>query len=365
LGLALGCTLLASVAIPLTSRHTNPAPIELDLKSPIDGQVLTTHVSEGSYVRRGQLIARLDDTTIRTRIAELEQEIKSLEAGNKTPVVDSPILGSIGTMPRVVYTNDPLPAKEISKSVQTVVEQVNPERSAAEKNLAEFDAEVGPQQKALDAKQGALDESTAAVAAAKSAVETANGQKEKATQELARAQKLFDVGAIAKQKLDAAVAAESSADSELIARQKDLDDAQSRLDAAKASFDEASTKYAGLAAERQRLLVKVNQIPEKVSKTETRVVPDLVPRSLPKRRIVFATAPIGSTAPVSVKLVDSNSPGIEAQVQSRQELIRKLRDELDRLEIRAPVDGYVGEMFARPGRQTVTGQVLIHFLVQQ
>jgi len=364
LGLALGCTLLASVAIPLTARSTNPAPIELQIKSPIDGQVLTTHVATGTYVRRGAILARLDDTEIRTRIATLTEEIKALEAGDKMPVVESPILGSIGTMPRIVYTNDPLPAKEIPKTVSNVSEAANPEHVKAVKALAEFDAKVGPEQRALDANQGAFDEATSALAKAKADLDTAQAEKSKASQDLAKSQKLFDAGAIPKVKLTTAEAAESSADSEVVARQKDVDDAQVRYDSAKSSLNEASKKYAGLADSRRVLVAKVDATPEKLTKTETLVIPNQAPRALPKRRIVFATAPIGSTAPVSVKLVDSNSPDVDSQIRAKQELIRRLRDELDQLAIKAPVDGYVGEMFARPGRKSLAGQVLVKFLVQ-
>ena len=75
------------------------APLqESTLSSPQSGTLLDVYVNEGTRVSRGQLLAKLDDSTLRAQLAANQAQVSQAEAGVRSSTLQNPITqNQVGT----------------------------------------------------------------------------------------------------------------------------------------------------------------------------------------------------------------------------------------------------------------------------
>jgi hypothetical protein len=353
-------TLIAALAIPRASQiQQSPRPAPVDVSSKWTAEVKRSEVQVGNYVAVGDPLMVLTDSALEAEIAKLESEFKLAMLGTKEAVAEPGMLGMIGSMPRVTWT---LPRGEIA-SPQTSTPQVAPQTATNQASplQKDLDAAIARESKAsddIDAKEVELQEVVASVTQAETELSDIQTSDEASTKETAKLQRLYDMGAIPKRRLDAAISVSDQTT-------KDLVDAKARLEAAKTHQADLEKELADLRAMMAKLKSQLDELRSKLNADKAKIspAPTAPPKSeaptqpKPVRRLVYGTS-TESNAPVQVKLLDAEEPGEEQKIDTLHKKLLELKAKREELKIKATQAGRV-TWIATPGTKLIPGAKIV------
>lgn len=337
--LALSATLILAFALPRNDAAFDPPATEFEVESQWDAEVKRVEAQVGDRVEPGDPLLVLIDPKLEEEILRLEDELKLAMLRTKEAVVEEGMTGLIGNLPQVIWTT-PEPVKLKSAPIDTsdadaAVKQIS-------KELAE--ADVQAKELAVDAQaaDANLDEAKLAATLAETDARNAEQGIDPAQKERDKLQRLYDMGAIPKKRLDAAVVALELVSADAAAKKAAVSEAQARIATLEKQAADQKASLARLEKERTDLLAKLDAAKAKAAelrkqKDET---PSLVSTPQPVKKIVYGTVP-ENLAPVQVALVDVDDPDQEAKVAELRAKILELRKKRDILRITAPIGGIV------------------------
>lgn len=358
--LALAATLIVAIALPRAAETIDPKPTEFEVAAKGSAEVKRLEVKVGDQVQPGTPLLVLIDPAVEDELLKLENELKLLQLGTKQAVVEEGITGSIGSLPRVVWTQtgSSLPAPTKSKPVDTsavdgAVKQLDGQSQSAAVQVKELAVDV-------ESVEAAIQEANVTVVNAETDVKNAEQSLEVSQKEWDKLQRLYDMGAIAKKKLDASVEAFQAASADVATKKstaseaaKNVRDLESRLADLKDRLAKANKDVAGLNAKLASEKTKAAEL--RNQKVET---PSLAAPSRPVKKIVYGSAVQETMAPLQVDLVDVEDPDKEAKILALQAKIAELRKKRESLRISAPVGGYV-KSIVEPGTKVANLDTLV------
>jgi hypothetical protein len=227
----LSATLIVAFAIPRTNPgRTEPELIELD--SHWTATIKRNEVRAGDVVEPGQPLMVLIDAELESKISQAESELQQAMLGSKEAVVETEMLGMIGSLPRVTYE---MPAyKSVTSGAttrpnRTETIQIKPLETAVEQLAAQVDRI----QIEVEAKSAQINEMAVNLDLAETDLRQAAEDLDLATKNRDKMLRLYDIGAIPKKRLDAAESELASSQAnresasakvaEVIALQKEID----------------------------------------------------------------------------------------------------------------------------------------------
>jgi HlyD family secretion protein len=332
---------------------------EVDVSAKVSGHLLTLTVDEGSPVQEGQVIATLDGAELQAQVNQAQGAYASAQANLANLLA--------GTR------------EEQIRQGQATLAQAQAAADGAQKQLAlvqesyakstELKAQVDAAQASYDEARRALQQAQARrdltnagtrpdqVQAAQDAVAQAQAQATVAAENEARAQKLFEGGAISAQALDAAIAARDTANGALAqaratladlqagARPEEKAEAQAAVQQAQATVDGAQHN---LDAARQLYTDRLTSR-EQVDAAQTAY--DTSTREVQNARAALDLLVAGPTAQTILEA--------RGQMEQAAGALKAAQDMTQYLTIRAPVSGYVLVKSMEVGELAVAGRPIV------
>lgn len=357
--LALAATLIVAFALPKAIQVVDEEPKEFEVASRWEAEVKRVEVKVGDRVEPGTPLLVLVDPKIESEILRLEDELKLANLASKEAVVETGMLGMIGTLPRVVWT-EPTPVTSARKNnpapdtsaVDSQVKSLSSDSETASVKYKEISIDI-------EATEAAIQEANLKVVLAETDAKNAEQGMDAFQKEWDKQQRLYDIGAIAKKKLDASVEAFQTASSGLVEKKAAVKDAQAHVSSLEKQLSELKDQLVKLNKEISSLAAKLDLAKE--TATELRKQKDDIPSPLgvsrPVKKIVYGTAP-ESLAPVQVNLVDVEDPEKESKIAELKAKIFELRKRRDALRITSPVAGLVKSVI-EPGTKVANLDSLV------
>ncbi|MBC8064970.1 MAG: hypothetical protein H7Y17_09080 [Chlorobia bacterium] len=359
--LALATTLIVALAIP---RAINFEPVKQPtiLKSLWAADVKRSEFQVGDHVKVGDLMLVLTDPALEAEVARLENELKLAQLGTKEAVADSGMLGMIGSLPRVIWE---MPSKPIAKgpiepkTMAATTPSAAPEVSALEKQADQLVSSSFNKEIDIEGKNAELQDATVAITLAESSVEPAQTANEASEKDRQRLQKLYDMGAIAKNKLDAGLVSKEQA-------AQDLEAAKSAVVEAKKKQADLEKELADLKSQLATLKSQLGAVRTKLTEAKSKVKVPIesqrteTPSTIEQKRVrkvVYGTASGVSMEPLEVKLVDSTDPDQAKRIEEIRAKLIGLKAKREVLKIKATVTGRV-ESIAAASSRVVIGEKL-------
>ncbi len=354
--LALAATLIVAFALPRTAPVLDQPSTDFEIESKWDAEVKRIEAQVGDRVEPGDPLLVLIDPKLEEEILRLEDELKLAMLGTKEVVVEEGMTGLIGNLPQVIWTT-PEPVKSKSAPIDTssadaAVKQIS-------KKLAEADVQAKELAVEAQATDANLEEAKLAATLAETDVRNAEQGIDPAQKERDKLQRLYDMGAIPKKRLDAAIVALELASADAAAKKAAVMETQARIATLEKQIADQKASLSKLEKERADLAEMLDAAKAKVAdlhklKDET---PSLAPTSQPTKKIVYGTAP-ENFAPVQVNLVDAEDPEQETKIAELRAKILELRKKRDILRITAPVGGTVKSII-EPGTKVANLDSLV------
>lgn len=365
IAVGLGVSLIAAFAIPAYLQPPKVEPVRVELRSDLPGTVEIVPTQVGQTVKKGDVLVQLSDSNLELQLMAAQQEYDQAETAGKTPIVEPGMLGGIGTVrtfvsqPQRIPTT-PLPAKEIS-SVTAPDPKATAALKSAQTSLDAKPAEVEKLTQAMTATQAEKDELAKAQADAQNALADATARQGQAVKDIERMTHLYDIGGVAYKKVNAAKAAKDTADADIVTAQKQIDDLKAKADDLDRRLSEASANILKAKKDLETLSHKVAELDAKAKAAPVveQAKPTAPPLMAAKRRVYFSTAPIGSTAPVTVKLVESEDPAKQKAVETTHDKLVRLKGLREKLSIEAPFDARIVKILIHKGDQVSKDSIVI------
>jgi membrane fusion protein (multidrug efflux system) len=235
----------------------------------ISGTLAKLTVEEGDVVKKGQLIARLDDSgpraTLQQARAELDAALSQIPQAERTlayteQATDATIqharaailaqdARTNGAQQQVVLSAETL--RNQVHQAESQVMQAKAQAAQAEAQAAQSEAEVKTAEAGVASYRQAIQTAERAANASVAGIEAANANEERATKDESRYALLVKQEAVTPQQYDTAHAAATSSRAQLTSAIEQAAEARSRVEQARANLDQAQAQRE--AAKRQAI----------------------------------------------------------------------------------------------------------------
>ena len=286
------------------------SPQTVKISPRVAEQILTINVQEGDPVRRGQILARLDDTQLAAAVRKeqallAEGQAKLLQAEVTQTSVLTPVQTAI---------------RQNRASLRTSQFNLREVRQADAQQIAASDAAVA------DA-QGRVASAQAAIANAQAGLQSAQANAANGNTQLARETSLFSQGAVARQDVENAQTVAS-------VQTANVGVAQAQIKVAQAGLVSAQEQLK--AAQEQEAITRAKQ-PSDVQAAQSAIVQA-------QSSLKNANANTVQQAAYQATLA-----GLRADVQSTRADLATAQAQLAETVIRSPINGFVSSRLADPG----------------
>lgn len=320
----------------------------------VSGTVKEVLISENQQVKKGQLLAVLDDSTYRVAVEQARANLKmaiaqatgagaSVDLTTKTG--NAQIVQAQGLVEQASSSIEG--AKADIARTEAAISNSRAVAKGAEANITTAEAGVSV---ALANKQRYTD----AINSAQSAVDAAQAVYNKAVRDADRAGKLLEKGAISEQASDQAQSAVLTAKASLVGKEADLNAARQQASAADAAINQAKAQ---LAASREQ----VNAARSGIAQAQAQQSAALqgVRLANAKHRQALGQLEQAGTASSQVAVSQSAKAQALAKVDQAQAALDDANLKLSYTRIFAPVDGIVGKKSIEAGIQVQPGAPLM------
>lgn len=384
--LALGATEgVAYLEFAKTHVSTDDAYLTSDviqISPQVNGTVSSVLVEENQHVRRGQLLATLDDSTYRAAMAQAQANLdaaiaQAKGAGATVAVTSQSSSGQVvQAQGGVVQAEGAIEAARADVArARAAVATAIATASGAQANVSTADAGVkaalASRQRAQAGYQAALaqlETSRAAVGSAQAAVDAAQANYQKAAKDLQRYTMLLAQGAVQEQLVDQARAAADTAKAQLdgakqqvaqaqaavAAAQANVDAAKEQVSAANAAVDQAKAQAAAAREQAAAADAGIRQ-----AKAQQAAAEQGVRQAEAKRVQALGQLRQAKTAPAQVAVSRSNQAQANARIEQARAALRSAELQLSYTRIYAPADGRVSNKTVQVGALVQPGTPLM------
>jgi membrane fusion protein (multidrug efflux system) len=376
----------------------------------VAGSIVEIPVVENQHVKKGELLARLDNATY---VADLEQAKANL-ANAQATVASSKLnvglaqdtgnaqieqaKGGVGQSDAAI-AGAQADLKRIAAAIQTAQAQQNGAQSNIKSALSAVDAAIAARKRAVSSVSGAQEQeitAEAGVRSAEAAVQTAlagvrsaqsnvtqaQANYDKANKDAVRYATLYDQDAISAQTLDTANASAKSARAQVDSLQRQVEQAQSTVEARKADLDarkadlnarkadvtaaqdqvgvaEATVQQsrAMLAATRDAAAAAAATVNQ--NRAQYQSGQQAVGQQVAKRVQAVGVLKQAETAPKQVAVSQAAVSTNRTRIAQAQAAVRTAQINLNRTRLVAPFDGTISKKAAEVGQQLAVGQSIM------
>ncbi len=354
----------------------------INISPQVAGTVVKVYVKDNAEVKKGTLLAELEDSSFKAAVAQAKANYDLAVAQSKGAVAQIGLTGQIGNA-QILQAQGGV--EQTEHATQGTIQDVQRTRSAALSARAQasgatagvrgaeanLKAAQSNKQKALDAVAGAQ----SVVASAESAVKSAQANEaaaeanyQKAQNDNQRAQSLLTQGAISAQEADQAGAAYrvaeanyhaaqqqvQAAQSTVTQRQAEVATSRSQVAAADAAITQAEAQIQAAKDQAVAAQESVNQ-----AQSQTQIALSNVQQSQAKTRQARGTLAQANTAPVQVEIQKSGAVQADAKVEQALAALKDAEIQLSRTKLYAPVDGRVSHKTVEEGALVSAGTPLM------
>lgn len=316
---------------------------EVDVSSKLPGKLAVVRVDEGSSVRAGEVVARVDDPQLREHVAAARATLAMMRTHTPQAQV-SLALQRAETQTQV---------DQAAAGVASADARLAQARAAYALQKSQTHDQVAAAEAALRAAQAKLDElrhgaRPQELAAARARVANAEAARERARADLDRLQRLFGEGAVSAQQLDAAraAAASTAADWDAARQNADMVAAGPRDEEIRAAEAEVARAKANLS------LARSGALQDLVKRQDI----DAAERAAAQARAALRWAKATGMQATSRR---EDVAASTAQIAQAQASLRQSESQLRDTIIRAPLSGVVTARHFLGGETVAVGTPIV------
>lgn len=320
----------------------------------VSGTVKEVLVSENQPVKKGQVLAILDDSSYRIAVEQAEANLEVAAAQAKGAGVSVDLTASTGNAQ--IYQAQGLVEQadsgiasakaDVSRTSAAIINAQAVAKSA-EANIKTAEAAVTS---AISGKQRSAD----AINSVQASVDVAKVAYDKSVRDAARVRKLYASGAVSEQMSDQAESAELSAKAVLVSKEADLSAARQSLSAADASIDQAKAQLAAAHEQANAARAGINQ-----AQAQKQATLQSVKQAVAKQHQAIGQLNQAHTAPTQVAVSQSAKTQAQAKVSQAKAALDDARLRLSYTRIIAPIDGTVSKKTVEVGALVQPGTPLM------
>jgi len=347
----------------------------VNISPTVSGTLAALNVQDGDFVRKGQLIARLNDDTSEAELAQAKAN--ALAAESRVPEAESALRFSqlstsaaIRSSEAVIQTQSAKTAgsrmqvRLSSDTLKNRVAQAQEQVAAAKDSAMQARSEVEAARAGLTSNQQAVETAQRTAEAAHAAVDAAKAEAERGAQDLKRYTALLADDAVSRQQYDTVSASATTA-------QANLDGAQRRAAAADSQVAQAKSvvrqSEAQLRAAENQTMAAIKQISiaeaglslEKANETQVGIEGANVQTNEgqdSKASADLASAQAGSE---EVTLREREITTAHAQALQAKAAVHRAEIQVSDAYLYAPCDGFVVKHAANVGTAISPGQTVV------
>jgi membrane fusion protein (multidrug efflux system) len=341
----------------------------------VSGNLAELTVQDGSFVKKGQLIARLDTAASQAALAQAEANLTA--ALSQVPQAESGLafeqLSTQAAIQRSQAAISVQAAKtagsrlQVKLSSDTVDSDVQRAQSQLDQAKAQADqakAGIVTAQAGLTAARQAVVTARAAADAQTSMIAASSASAEKASQDLERYKKLLQTEAITRQEYDAATANSATAIANLASARQQAQAAASRVSEANAGVAQAQ---AGLVAARRQFDASQKQVEvaragvqlAKSAKTNVGIQDSNVETNIGQQTQADADLATARAGLQQISLRKKQIATAKAQVEQARAAVAEAKVRVRDASLYAPCDGFVVRHTANVGTAINPGQTIV------
>jgi membrane fusion protein (multidrug efflux system) len=354
----------------------------------VAGNVARVLVRDNERVRAGQPLVILDDATFRADVDQAEANLEVARAAAEGSAVNVGLTSATGSAVIEQASGGVTQAESAVSVAQADVERAragvaNAQAEAAGAQAGSRSAEAAVDAsravrrraaKAVRAAQAQLATAQAAVPAAQANVVAAQANAERAGNDEARLQSLFQQSAISAQALDAAIAAAKEARAQVDSAQEQVRQAQATVEQRQADVEAAreavlaadaaiSQSVAQLTAARET--VRASQANVRQMQAQQVAAQSSVGQARARRTQAAGQFDQARTAPRQVAVSRAADKTNRAKVLQARAALETAQINLRRTRLSAPCDGIISRKSVEVGQQVAAGQPLMAILPSQ
>ena len=348
----------------------------------VAGSLVELPARENQHVKKGDLLARLDDATFQ---AELEQAKANLASAQATVASSSlnvsltqatgsaqiqQAQGGVGQTDRAIAG-----AQADVKRVAAAIQSAQAQRDGALANIRSAQAAAVAAVAAKNRAVAVVTGATAQVAVSQAAVRTAEANlaqaranSEKANKDAARYAVLYDQDAISAQTLDTANAAAKSALAQVVSQMRQIEQALSTVDArladvaaaqdqVKAADANVLQSQAMIASARDAAAAAAAAVTQ--NRAQLQVGKEAVGQQVARREQAVGVLDQARTAPKQVEVSQSSVSANRTRIAQAQAALKTAQINLNRTRLFAPFDGTISKKTGEIGQQVAVGQQIM------
>jgi len=352
----------------VTGNLVNVSPI-------IAGTLSTLNADEGDIIKKGQLIARLDDSGEQANLNQAKQAYKA--AQSQIPQAQTSLAYQQQSTAAAIQKAQAAMATQSAKSdaarsqvsltqatVRNQVDQAQQQVTTAQAQAAQADAQVAASLQAVQSARQAVQTAQHAASAASANVEAARANYNRAQADVQRYKKLLAQQAVTQQQYDSAEAAFLTADSQLKSAQDQASQAASQAAQAKVAVQQAisqsnATKKAAAAAHSQVDVARAGYNIAQANSTQVGIQQSnylSTQNQGSEAAADLATAQAGSK---QVELKRQQIDTLQAQAMQSKAALANAQVQENDTSIYAPTDGEVVRKGVNVGAALTPGQTII------
>ncbi len=352
------------------------------------GSIVEIPVLENQHVKKGDLLARLDDATYQ---ADLEQAKANL-ANARATVAASDLnvgltqatgnaqvqqaQGGVALTERAIGGAQ-ADVQRIAATIQSAQSQVKGAQDSIKSAQAAADAAVATRDRFVAAVRGAQAQITTAEAAVRTAqanVAQAQANYDKANKDAVRYATLYDQDAISAQTLDTANATAKSARAQVDSLQRQIEQAQSTVEARRADLTAAQEQVRAADATIQQTRAQVSAAREAVNAANANVRQnqaqlqanrEAVGQQIARREQALGVLNQAKTAPKQVAVSQASVNTNRTKIIQAEAALKNAQIALNRTRLVAPYDGIISKKTGEIGQQVAIGQQVMSLIPER
>jgi len=347
----------------------------VNISPTVSGTLAELKVEDGDFVKKGQLIARLDANGSSAELAQAEANV--LAAQSQIPQAEAALAftklstdAAIRSSQATIATQSAktagsrLQVRLSSDTIKSQERQANDQVAAAKAQAAQALSAVEGAKAGLVNAQQAVETAQRTAAASRSAVDSAKAEANRAAQDLQRYAKLYADEAVSKQQYDTAVAASATASANLVSAEQKAAATDSQVAQAKSAVTQAEAQVASMRNQADVAAKQVQVAQEgislvRASQTQVSIQGANVDTNEGQGMKASADLQSAQAGAQEIMLREKQIATAKAQLLQAQAAVTRAKVTVGDAYLYAPCDGYVVKHGANVGTSINPGQTVV------
>lgn len=340
IGLTMGVRYWLFVSSHASTENAQITSDVVQIAPQVSGTVREVFVSDNQLVKKGQLIATLDDSTFKAAVDQAKANLAVAIAAAKGAGVNVSLTEKTGNAGITQAQGGFAHASSGVQSAKTAVAQ-------SKAGLASAVANQKRSKAAVSSAQAAVATARANVAAASASVASAQANHDNAQREADRFAKLASAGADSREKADQYATTAASMKAALENSKEQVNSAKAQVEARQADLEAAREQVGAADAAIEQSIAQVKSAQEGI------------PQAVALQRQAMGHLTDANTAPARVEVSRTDKAKAEANVEQARAALEEAMLQLGYCRICAPVDGRVSKKAVEVGEFVQPGSPLM------